>query len=125
MFRRVLNRKSGLTYTSKRYMFEQPKFDRTKDYYLSLGVSKNASDAELKRAYYRLAREYHPDHNKGTESKFKEINEAYEVLSDQGTRRQYDSSRTFGAFTQNFSQKAQQGSYNYQEYQNVYENMSQ
>lgn len=82
MFKRVLRRSSYLNYVSKRYFFQQPKYDRSKDYYLSLGVSKDATDSELKKAYYKLAREYHPDHNKGTEHKFKEINEAYEVLSD-------------------------------------------
>ena len=66
MFQRVLKHNKTLLFTSKRYFFQQPKFDRTKDYYLTLGVSKEATDSELKRAYYKLAREYHPDHNKGT-----------------------------------------------------------
>ena len=82
MFKRVLKQSNYLTYASKRYFFQQAKFDRSKDYYLTLGVSKDASESELKKAYYKLAKQYHPDHNKGTESKFKEINEAYEVLSD-------------------------------------------
>jgi molecular chaperone DnaJ len=62
-----------------------------KDYYQLLGVHKNATDAELKRAYRRLAHEYHPDKNQGNkaaEEKFKEINEAYAVLSD-GQKRAY------------------------------------
>ncbi len=56
-----------------------------KDYYTLLGVHKNATEAELKRAYRRLALEFHPDKNpdnKSAEDKFKEIGEAYEVLSD-------------------------------------------
>lgn len=56
-----------------------------RDYYEVLGVEKNASSEEIKKAYRRLARKYHPDVNGGdkeAEAKFKEINEAYEVLSD-------------------------------------------
>ena len=56
-----------------------------KDYYKILGLNKDASDAEIKKSFRQLARKYHPDVNpddKGAEEKFKEINEAYEVLSD-------------------------------------------
>jgi curved DNA-binding protein len=64
-----------------------------KDYYQVLGVSKSTSDADLKSAFRKLARKYHPDLNPGdqvAEAKFKEINEAYEVLSDPDKRRKYD-----------------------------------
>ena len=63
-----------------------------KDYYEILGVSKNASDEEIKRAFRKLAKQYHPDVNKekGAEEKFKEIGEAYAVLSDPQKRSQYD-----------------------------------
>ena len=64
-----------------------------KDYYGLLGVHRNATDAELKRAYRRLAHEHHPDKNQGNkaaEEKFKEISEAYEVLSDPQKRAYYD-----------------------------------
>jgi curved DNA-binding protein len=63
------------------------------DYYGILGVNKNAPSEEIKQAYRRLARRYHPDANPGNkaaEEKFKDINEAYEILSDQTRRVQYD-----------------------------------
>lgn len=65
----------------------------SKDYYGILGVHKNATDAELKKAYRKLAMQYHPDRNPGNkeaEDKFREINEAYHILSDGTKRAQYD-----------------------------------
>ena len=72
-----------------------------KDYYEILGVSKTATDEEIKRAFRKLAKEYHPDNKQtGDEAKFKEVGEAYAILSDPNKRRQYDQ---FGhqAFTNN------------------------
>jgi DnaJ-class molecular chaperone len=61
-----------------------------KDYYKILSVAKNADDKAIKAAYRRLARKYHPDVNKGQSDRFKEINEAYTVLSDPEKRKRYD-----------------------------------
>lgn len=64
-----------------------------KDYYKVLGVARDASEKEIKKAYRRLARQYHPDKNQGdstAEERFKEINEAHEVLTDADKRRKYD-----------------------------------
>lgn len=67
-----------------------------KDYYADLGVPKDASAKDIKRAYRSLAQQYHPDTTKGDpekEAKFKVVNEAYSVLSDETTRREYDQAR--------------------------------
>lgn len=70
-----------------------------KDFYATLGVSKDASDADVKKAYRKLARTHHPDQNPGDEAaekKFKEISEAYAVLSDPQERQEYDAIRAMG-----------------------------
>lgn len=80
-----------------------------KDYYKIIGVSKSASEKDIKQAYRRLARQYHPDVNPGSkeaESKFKEVNEAYEVLSDPEKRKKYN---TYGDKWQHADQFARQG----------------
>ncbi len=61
-----------------------------RDYYETLGVNKTASADEIKKAFRRQAVQHHPDKEGGDESKFKEINEAYEVLKDQSKRQRYD-----------------------------------
>jgi curved DNA-binding protein len=78
-----------------------------KDYYKTLGVEKTASQEDIKKAYRKLAMKYHPDHSSGSkenEERFKEISEAYAVLSDPEKRKQYD---TYGAddFRQRYSQE--------------------
>ena len=69
-----------------------------KDYYSVLGVEPSAGDAEIKSAYRRLARKYHPDVSKepGAEERFKAVNEAYEALRDPGRRKAYDQLRARG-----------------------------
>jgi len=77
-----------------------------KDFYASLGVAKDVSDAELKKVYRKLARKHHPDSNAGdaaAEARFKEISEAYAVLSDPEQRREYDQMRALGAGGARFS----------------------
>ena len=67
-----------------------------KDFYKALGVQKSATQDEIKKAYRKLARKYHPDQNQGdkvAEEKFKEISEAYQVLSNEEDRKQYDAIR--------------------------------
>src|SRR3972149_9400611 len=65
-----------------------------RDYYEILGVGRDADDKQLKKAFRKFARKYHPDlnpNNKEAEQRFKEVNEAYEILSDSTKRKQYDS----------------------------------
>ncbi len=68
-----------------------------KDYYAVLGVSQTATDKEITRAYRKLAKQYHPDANPGSEEKFKEISAAYDVLGDEAKRKEYDELRRLGA----------------------------
>jgi molecular chaperone DnaJ len=72
-----------------------------KDYYNILGVAENASPEDIKKSFRRLAKQFHPDRNKGNkqaEEKFKDISEAYDVLGDQQKRQQYDMMRRYGGF---------------------------
>jgi len=80
-----------------------------KDYYATLGVTKNASDKEIKQAYRKMARKFHPDVNPGdkaSETRFKEVAEAYEVLGDKAKRKKYDE---LGANWRMYEQAQQSG----------------
>lgn len=79
------------------------------DYYKILGVSKNSSAKEIKKAYYQLAKKYHPDTNKGdpnASKKFQEVSEAYEILSDDTKRKEYD---TYGTTTEQMNRNGGAG----------------
>lgn len=82
-----------------------------KDFYKVLGVSESASEAEITKAYRKLAKQYHPDANPGSEDRFKEISEAYDVVGDAEHRREYDELRRMGPMAGGFGQGPQGGTF--------------
>lgn len=83
----------------------------SKDYYETLGVQKGATKDEIKKAFHKLAHKYHPDKNKGDDKKFKELNEAYQTLSDEKKRAQYDQFGSAGPGFQGGNPYGQQGGF--------------
>src|SRR2546422_9909515 len=67
-----------------------------KDYYKVLGVPEHATQKEIKAAYRRLSKQYHPDQNPGSEDRFKDVSAAYDVIGDAEKRKQYDEMRRLG-----------------------------
>src|SRR6056297_1527414 len=98
----------------------------SKNYYDILGVDKDASQKEIKKAYRKLAHEHHPDKG-GDEEKFKEVNEAYQVLSDSKKRRQYDQfGRTFdqnGGGPQGFNFQQGRGNFSQGDFEDLFSNL--
>src|SRR5919112_1111333 len=87
-----------------------------KDYYKMLGVERNASEDDIRKAYRKLAMKYHPDRNpndKEAEERFKEINEAYQVLSDAKKRAHYD---RLGSDYSNWQQRGAPGDFDWSQY---------
>ncbi|MBU0767199.1 molecular chaperone DnaJ [Patescibacteria group bacterium] len=106
-------------------IFSQPAFTSVKilpmpsDFYSILGISRDASKDDIKKAYRKLSKELHPDKNKGdkdSEHKFKEVNEAYEVLSDEKKRKQYD---MFGSVGSGSGSGAGFGGFDFSNFQNA------
>jgi len=89
----------------------------SKDYYTILGVKKTASPDEMKKAFYKLAHKYHPDKAEGDEAKFKEINEAYQTLSDSKKRAQYDQFGSSGPNMGGFGGGAGAGGFDFSGFQ--------
>lgn len=108
-----LNPHKKLTVHNNRYIlkkitfgfFNNGKYDTNKDYYAILGLSKEANQNEIKKEYYKLAKQYHPDVNPQASDKFKLINEAYGVLSDEKLKAEYDEAKAATQARQRFDER--------------------
>lgn len=96
-----------------------------KDFYKTLGVSKDATESEITKAYRKLARKYHPDINKTKEGeeKFKDISEAYDVLKDKDSREKYDAIRQFGMGGARFAGGAGGGGFDGADFSDIFGSM--
>lgn len=96
-----------------------------KDFYKTLGVSKDATESEITKAYRKLARKYHPDINKTKEAeeKFKDISEAYDVLKDKDSRQKYDAIRQFGMGGARFAGGSGDGSFDASGFSDIFGSM--
>lgn len=96
-----------------------------KDFYKVLGVSKDADEDTITKAYRKLARKYHPDLNKTKEAeeKFKDVSEAYDVLKDKQTRARYDAIRQFGAGGARFAGGAGAGGFDASGFSDIFSSM--
>lgn len=106
---------------AKYYCFSSIKaYNSSKNYYKILNVSETAEQKQIKKSFRELAKKYHPDTNKGKEDLFKEVNEAYQVLSDLSIKRDYDQQRKLkGGSSQAGSQNGQYSrNYNQETYSN-------
>ncbi|CAM1329660.1 DNAJA3 (predicted), partial [Pycnogonum litorale] len=108
----------GQSYLSPKFHFHTSTVDFKRDYYEILGVSRNASQKDIKKSYYQLAKKYHPDSHKSDKEsakKFQEVSEAYEVIGDDTKRKQYDQ---FGTTT-DFGSASGPGATGYQDFQST------
>lgn len=99
------------------FRFSIRAYNPAKNYYKILNVSESANPTEIKKAFHELAKKYHPDSAKGKEELFKEINEAYQVLSDQSVKKEYDQVRA-SSNTQRQQNYNQNSSTNHKPYNN-------
>lgn len=101
-------------FTGMRFFVTMNNFNPNVDYYKILGVSSTASDSEIKKAYYVLAKKYHPDINKDVNAdKFKQVSEAYHILSDPQKRANYNSMRNSRSSYSSSSKESTGGNYGY------------
>src|SRR3990167_8527813 len=94
-----------------------------RDYYQVLGVDKKATKDEIKKAFHKLAHKYHPDKGGGDTEKFKEVSEAYSILSDDKKRAEYDSyGRVFGGGAGAAGYGAQGADFDFSQFQDAFQN---
>lgn len=88
------------------FLFSIKAYNAAINYYKVLGISEKANQNDIKKAFRTLAKKYHPDSTKGKEEQFKEINEAYQVLSDESIKQEYDQVRSANTQSQSYQQSS-------------------